>query len=62
MANFLSTKIALRTDTIQNWNSLSNQVLLNGEVAIVMTDEKLPLLRLETVSISSMNFHILTAK
>ncbi len=46
MANFLSTKIALRTDTIQNWNSLSNQVLLNGEVAIVMTDEKLPLFKI----------------
>ena len=46
MANFLSTKIALRTDTIQNWNSLSNQVLLNGEVAIVMTNEKLPLFKI----------------
>ena len=46
MANFLSTKIALRTDTIQNWNSLSNQILLNGEVAIVMTDEKLPLFKI----------------
>ena len=46
MVNFLSTKIALRTDTIQNWNSLSNQVLLNGEVAIVMTDEKLPLFKI----------------
>ena len=46
MANFLSTKIALRTDTIQKWNSLSNQVLLNGEVAIVMTDEKLPLFKI----------------
>ena len=46
MANFLSTKIALRTDTIQNWNNLSNQVLLNGEVAIVMTDEKLPLFKI----------------
>ena len=46
MVNFLSTKIALRTDTIQNWNSLSNQILLNGEVAIVMTDEKLPLFKI----------------
>ena len=46
MANFLNTKIALRTDTIQKWNSLSNQVLLNGEVAIVMTDEKLPLFKI----------------
>ena len=46
MTNFLSTKIALRTDTIQNWNSLSNQVLLNGEVAIVMTDENLPLFKI----------------
>ena len=46
MANFLSTKIALRTDTIQNWNNLSNQILLNGEVAIVMTDEKLPLFKI----------------
>ena len=46
MANFLSTKIALRTDTIQNWNNLSNQILLNGEVAIVLTDEKLPLFKI----------------
>ena len=46
MTNFLSTKIALRTDTIQNWNNLSNQVLLNGEVAIVMTDENLPLFKI----------------
>lgn len=46
MANLLSTKIALRTDTIHNWNSLSNQILLNGEAAIVMTDEKLPLFKI----------------
>ena len=42
----LINKIALRTDTIQNWNALSSQVLLNGEVAIVLTDEKLPLFKI----------------